>query len=187
LACLLVSPPWLLLLDEPFSNLDMIHKKILKSVVHDIGDKLQITCILVSHDPADTLSWADEILVMKQGQIIQQGAPGRIYNQPLNEYTAALFGKYNLINADTAKAFHELTGVMMNGKNLFIRPEHFKIGDEAGNTVKGTVQKVIFFGSYCEIKVLLAGNTVIIYSRNCHIKKGDKVDVSLSRADRWYL
>jgi len=64
LARLLVKPPRLLLLDEPFSNLDMIHKDILKSVIRDITQRLDITCLLVSHDPLDVLSWADEVLVV---------------------------------------------------------------------------------------------------------------------------
>src|SRR5690349_14976068 len=67
LAKLLIGAPRLLLLDEPFSNLDIIHKELLKSVIRDIGQKLGITCMLVSHDPMDTLSWAEEILVIKDG------------------------------------------------------------------------------------------------------------------------
>ena len=72
LARLLVGSPKLLLLDEPFSNLDLIHKNILKSVIEDIGERMKLTCMLTSHDPMDTLSWADEIIVRKDGQIIQQ-------------------------------------------------------------------------------------------------------------------
>ena len=53
--------------------------------------------MLTSHDPHDTLSWADEIIVMKEGKIIQQGTPEEIYNKPMNEYAAGLFGKYNLL------------------------------------------------------------------------------------------
>ena len=73
IARLLISKPKLLLLDEPYSNLDMMVKEILKSVINNIMKKLRITCILVSHDPVDSLSWADEILVMKDGKVIQQG------------------------------------------------------------------------------------------------------------------
>jgi iron(III) transport system ATP-binding protein len=64
LAKLLTTSPKLLLLDEPFSNLDAIHKNIIKSVLLDIGTQLNTSCILVSHDAADTLSWADRILVL---------------------------------------------------------------------------------------------------------------------------
>ncbi len=75
LCMLLVKHPKLLVLDEPFSNLDPIHKNTLKTVLEDITERLQITCLLTSHDPHDTLSWADEIIVMKEGKIIQQGKP----------------------------------------------------------------------------------------------------------------
>jgi len=97
LARLLVRPPRLLLLDEPFSNLDMIHKDTLKRVIRNIGEQLGITCILVSHDPLDLMAWADEVLVLRDGGVEQQGPPERIYRQPINEYVAGLFGKYNLI------------------------------------------------------------------------------------------
>jgi ABC-type sugar transport system ATPase subunit len=102
LARLLVGSPKLLLLDEPFSNLDPGHKRMLKSVLTDIGERLQITWILTSHDPMDTLSWADEILVMQNGQLIQTGSPLEIYHNPANEYIAGLLGSYNFFDAAEA-------------------------------------------------------------------------------------
>ena len=68
LARLLVAAPRLLLLDEPYSNLDAIHKNILKKVIADVCDSLNITCILISHDAQDIMSWADEIIVLKMKQ-----------------------------------------------------------------------------------------------------------------------
>jgi iron(III) transport system ATP-binding protein len=99
IARLLVGRPTLLLLDEPFTNLDMVMKSLLKKVIDDIGKKLRITCIMVSHDPEDSLAWADEIMVLKNGKVIQQGTPHSIYREPVNEYVAGLFGAYNLITA----------------------------------------------------------------------------------------
>jgi len=98
LARLLVHPPRLLLLDEPFSNLDMNHKRTLKTVIKNIAQKFDITAILVSHDPYDTLTWADRLIVLKDAQIIQQGPPREVYEQPLDEYTAGLLGDYTLHN-----------------------------------------------------------------------------------------
>ena len=100
LARLLVHPPRLLLLDEPFSNLDMIHKRLLKKVIRDVTGKYRITCILVSHDPFDTLSWADELLLLKEGRIHQQGPPREVYSAPLDEYAAGLLGEYALVNGE---------------------------------------------------------------------------------------
>lgn len=82
LARLVLSSPRLLLLDEPFSNLDVTHKNILKTVIQEVSALLGITCILISHDPLDTLPWADEIIIMQAGKIIQQGTPAHIYQQP---------------------------------------------------------------------------------------------------------
>ncbi|HXB96336.1 MAG TPA: ABC transporter ATP-binding protein [Puia sp.] len=100
LARLLVHPPRLLLLDEPFSNLDMIHKRILKKVIRESTHRYDITCILVSHDPYDTLSWADELLILREGRIHQQGPPGEVYSRPRDEYAAGLLGEYAIVNGE---------------------------------------------------------------------------------------
>ena len=100
LARLLVHPPRLLLLDEPFSNLDMIHKRLLKKVIRDVTAKYDITSILVSHDPYDTLSWADEILILREGRIHQQGSPREVYSRPIDEYAAGLLGEYSFVNGE---------------------------------------------------------------------------------------
>ena len=151
LCMLLVKHPKLLVLDEPFSNLDPIHKNTLKAVLEDITERLQITCLLTSHDPHDTLSWADEIIVMKEGKIIQQGKPETIYHQPVNEYVAGLFGKYNLLKPEQAALF----GIEANGKDVMIRPEEFVINENDG--VKGVIQKISFWGSFYEVEVIGGG------------------------------
>jgi len=137
LAKLLIASPRLILLDEPFSNLDMIHKEVLKSVIRDIGQRLDITCMLVSHDPLDTLSWADEILVLRDGLVVQQGPPMQVYQAPVDEYVAGLFGKYNLIDG------------------RIVRPEQIGIFFEGQpGAVKGRVETVSFWGSFFEATVL---------------------------------
>lgn len=100
LARILVHPPRLLLLDEPFSNLDMIHKRTLKKVIADIGLRFDITCILVSHDPRDILPWADELLVLRDGRLVRAGAPLDVYSRPENEYVAALLGDYTVVKGE---------------------------------------------------------------------------------------
>lgn len=192
MARLLITSPGLLLLDEPFSNLDLIHKNILKSVISDIGDRLKITCMLASHDPLDTLSWADEILVLKGGQILQKGSAEQVYKQPVNEYVAGLFGKYNLISPAGIKDFLGLPGIKLNGKSLLIRPENFKIITDdqpliENQPLKGQVNKVIFLGSSYEIEVLLPENIVTVKAGTCKFVKGDTVYISLSPDGVWYI
>jgi iron(III) transport system ATP-binding protein len=98
LARLLVHPPRLLLLDEPFSNLDMIHKRTLKEVIKNTAGRFDITLILVSHDPYDTLSWPDQLIVLRNGTLVQQGPPREVYDHPVDEYTAGHLGDYTIKN-----------------------------------------------------------------------------------------
>lgn len=173
LARLLTTSPKLLVLDEPFSNLDAVHKNIIKSVVEEIGTKLNITCIMVSHDALDILSWAKTILVMKEGQIIQQGTPEQIYNQPVNEYCAGLFGEYNLISKTNAAAFISKDETVPTKKKLLIRPEHFNIVSKSDTAIKGIVENILFFGSYYTIDVLVGKQLIRIKLTNNQFAKGD--------------
>ena len=180
LACLLVKAPKFLLLDEPYSNLDAIHKSILKSVIEAIGRQLHITCLLVSHDPLDTLCWADEIFILQAGQFIQNGRPEKIYKEPVNEYAAALFGKYSLMGFSLAKAFSTFTDLELNRINSFIRPEDFKIVPGENHGLKGKVKKLSFMGSYYEAEIMIGENKIVVNTDQKNLVKGDIVFVSLS-------
>lgn len=185
-ARLLLSSPELLLLDEPYSNLDPIHKQILKDVIFDISEKLKITCMLVSHDPLDILSWADEIIVLRKGKIIQQGSPREVYLHPADEYCASLFGRYILLDPPQAQLFFDLPPGE-NGSNLFIRPEHFKIVPHRDGAVAGIVNKVLFFGSFSEAEILLSSQIIIVKTAERNLIKGDAVYVALAPEKSWCL
>ncbi|MDF7812951.1 ABC transporter ATP-binding protein [Hymenobacter sp. YC55] len=188
LARLLLTSPKLLLLDEPFSNLDRVHKHILKSVIEDIGNQLGITCLLISHDPTDTLSWADTILVLKGGQLVQQGSPEQIYRQPVDEYTASLFGDYNLITGTSVTAFAKLANSKgkPKSKQLLVRPEAFQLNAATGGQT-GSVQAVRFYGSYSELDVDLLGTSVTIKTSETGFEPGNEVRVSLPTAGVWFV
>ena len=175
LCMLLIKSPKMLIMDEPFSNLDPIHTDILKAVLEDITERLHITCLLTSHDPNDTLSWADEIIVMKEGKIIQKGTPEEIYHKPVNEYVAGMFGRYNLITPKQAALF----GVEANSKNVIIRPEDFSINTTPENSVKGTVEKIRFWGSFYEAEVGIEEFTIIVRIVKIKWKVGDEVPINL--------
>jgi iron(III) transport system ATP-binding protein len=169
----LVTSPKLLLLDEPFSNLDAIHRSILKSVINDIDEQLNTTCILVSHDPADLLSWADEIIVLNRGKIIQRASPEEMYKHPVNEYTAALFGKYNSVSPELIHLFPALK----NDVRRFIRPGDFRISLD-DNGVESEVKASSFMGTYYEAEINVSGHSVIVVCDES-LKSGDTVYLSL--------
>lgn len=174
LARLLVAKPKLLLLDEPFSNLDPFHKNTLKTVLSEMSEALALSIILVSHDPMDTLSWADKIVVMKEGEAVQIDKPQAVYYNPVDEYTAALFGKYNVWTASLQKLFGDVDS---NHLRSFVRPEEIMIVDNGGIEVK--VSRVDFMGSYFEVAVKTAAGKVILYTSRSGIKAGDMITINL--------
>jgi ABC-type sugar transport system ATPase subunit len=194
LARLLSTMPRLLLLDEPFSNLDPPHRETLKSVIQDTGDLLGISCILVSHEPQDTLSWADRILVLREGQVVQAGPPQEIYRQPADPYVAGLFGRYNLIDIKTAAALGIAPLKDEKKKRLFVRPEQIQIHK---GTVKNTTsipdhlrvktESVTFVGSAYEVDVIYAGQRFSARSAEEGIAIGDVLDMSIPRPGNWFI
>ncbi len=145
---LLIGKPSLLLLDEPFSNLDIPLKNKLKHVFQSVLDKLKMTCVLVSHDPDDTLTWAEEIIVLKAGKMVQHSTPEKIYRLPNSAYVAGLFGKYIRLSDEQRKSLGEM-------KRKIVRPEDFKFVNSGRKTIKGIVKEIVFVGTGYEVKVLV--------------------------------
>ena len=180
IARLLIGSPELLILDEPYSNLDLIHKNILKNVIREIGESLNITCLMVSHDPTDILSWADEILLMKGGKIIQQGKPEDVYRYPANAYAAGLLGNYYILDAPLADAFRTIAGINKTGNEIFVRPEYFKIV-ASNEGIEAIVKEKYFMAGFYELELIIAGATITIRTMQKHPKKGDKIFIALEK------
>lgn len=181
IARLLISAPKLLLLDEPFSNLDMTQRNTLKTVLEDICKGLKITCILVSHDPQDVLTWADKILIMRNGKIVQKGSPENVYRMPVNTYTAGLFGKFSTVTVAETLMPIPLRSKLRQ-KELYLRPENLQLVSKKDKSVKGSVTKVIFTGNAYELELATATEELIVQTEKSKFKSGDTVYISLSPA-----
>ena len=178
LARLLITKPKLLLLDEPYTNLDMFHKNMISQVVHQISDELGTTCILASHDPVDVLSWADEVIIIKNGHIVQHGIPKTVYYSPINEYAAGIMGNYNLISEKHIDIIN--TWGLSNSKiPLFIRPEQLLLSDESQNTLEAVVKKSLFCGGYSIVHATVDGLGLTIQTQDQSIVKGDTIHIRL--------
>lgn len=93
----------LLLLDEPFSNLDTVTKSYLVSDIKRLIKAQKSTAIVVVHHPEDALEIADEILVLNKGDIAQHDTPHKVYEEPNSKTVASLFGLANFFTEDEAK------------------------------------------------------------------------------------
>ncbi len=179
LARLLLGNPDLLLLDEPFSNLDMVNKLIVREVLQEISTTLQLTCVMVSHHPEDVLPWAETVIIMQKGRIIQKDTPQMVYNQPVNSYTASLTGLNNpLLPGEEA-----LAQALRLDKSLpnWIRPENLKIIQKEDTGANGLIQSVTFCGHFWLNRVNMGYRDLIVISEQSDFQVGQEVSVLHSR------
>ena len=144
----LIREPDLLLMDEPFSNLDVSIKSKIQSEVYKILKSTDTTTILVTHDIKDTFDISDRILVFKAGIVQQYDKPEEMYCNPVNCYCAKILGDLNRIHID--------------GKELYIRPEKIKIVDKSKHKIK--VEKTSFIGKEYKIKGTLNKDEIYFYN-----------------------
>ena len=172
---LLISSPRLLLLDEPFAHLDIVHKETLQAVIQDIGERLGITVMLVSHDPTDILSWADKIVVIRDGVLVQKGKPAKLYNNPADEYVAGLFGRYSSLDPDTASCL----GLNTRKRRIIVRPEHFKVNRSGRKAQRAVITRKSFLGNYVLLEVTFHGSILIVKTEKAEHQVGDCVYLSI--------
>ena len=131
----LVREPDLLLLDEPFSNLDSNIKSTIQDEIQKIIKETKTTTILVTHDIKDTFNISDKILIFKAGILQQYDNPVNMYCNPVNCYCAKILGDLNQIS--------------VNGKTYFIRPEKIRVAKKS--SYLAVVQKTVFVGKEYKI------------------------------------
>ena len=143
----LIRNPDLLLMDEPFSNLDLYIKDKLKELVFELISELKTTTIIVNHDIQDSLEISDRILILIDGKINNYDVPHKIYSNPKCLESASLFGMLNRINT--------------NKDSFYCRPEDIKL------TSSGLTARVInssFMGPFYKITAHLNDEKIIFYS-----------------------
>lgn len=184
LAKAIADNPPLLLMDEPFSNLDLFLKdEIKRKVIQKIREEKN-SAIFVTHDLKDALSLADRIAVVKDGSIMQLDTPQIIYEKPANEYIAYLFGKVNILPAPTFATIFGLTGHKKFSGNTkgkaSIRPEHIQITKEDKSQARGIVQDVYYMGDSYELDVKLGKTEIRVSTRKKQLRKGDHIYLKVS-------
>ncbi len=103
----LAPEPDVLLLDEPFSGLDVTRRAQVREQTLELLREAGIATVIVSHDPEEAMFMSDRLLIMEDGAILQHGAPAEIYLNPLNVSVAELFGPLNRIEGVVADGHME--------------------------------------------------------------------------------
>ncbi|MFC5453041.1 sulfate/molybdate ABC transporter ATP-binding protein [Paenibacillus aestuarii] len=129
----LAPEPRLLLLDEPFAAIDAKIRKELRLWLRNLIDEFKVTTLFVTHDQDEAIEVADEIIIVQQGRIEQQGTPWEIYTKPATSFVASFIGESNTLpHFVPLHGFPYLEEVQQNGKwlpdvNVLIRPESIEV------------------------------------------------------------
>jgi iron(III) transport system ATP-binding protein len=188
LARALVYQPSVLLLDEPFSNLDAKLRERARSWVKELQHTLGLTTIFVTHDQDEALSMSDRIAVMDKGEVQQIGAPEDIYRDPSNRFVAEFVGRVNLIrgrvssvNGTSVLLDVDDAGLVLNAVahtppttatpvTIAVRPEAVEVTRPASEPTNGTnafharVHAVSFLGDHYEYELELGPLTLVAQS-----------------------
>jgi ABC-type Fe3+/spermidine/putrescine transport system ATPase subunit len=166
LAKVLALEPEILLLDEPFSQIDNFRKNSLRRKLFSYLKSKDITCLVATHDSSDSLSFADETIVLNAGEIVIKEKSDHLYKHPTNKYVAALFGDVNELKLS------ELVEIGDADETLLLFPHQLKIV-ESGN-LKVKIKHSYFKGSHFLIEAEANGNS-IFFEHDSELKINSEV------------
>jgi iron(III) transport system ATP-binding protein len=185
----LVYSPSVLLLDEPFSNLDAKLRERARSWVKDLQHRLGLTTIFVTHDQDEALSMSDRVLVMRDGHVLQIGAPEEVYRHPADRFVAEFVGRCNLVRGTVASANGASVVVALDGTDhrlavrwdspprvdspvtVAFRPEAVAVvapdatSPNGFNTWDASVETVEFLGDHYQYELIAGSIGVLVQSR----------------------
>ena len=187
LARALATSPEVVLLDEPLSALDAKLRQELRFELKEILSAVNATTIVVTHDQEEAMSLGDNVIVMSDGKIMQQGHPTEIYANPKTRFVAEFIGRSNWfsgrLGATTAASVQEFvtvegirilvphpdgSGTGDGGYEICIRPERIRINpagnapaDTPGNSLPGTILDVAHLGADIHLVIEIAGKRLV--------------------------
>lgn len=161
LARVLAKEPEVLLLDEPFSHIDNFRKNSLRRKLFHYLKKQGITTLIATHDTTDVLSYADSVLVMKDGNAIAQGTPKELYHTS-DLYVASLFEEVSILDRE--------------GQSYHVYPHQVQISSKG---IPAQVEQSYFKGSHYLLALRMG--TALVYGIHCEpIAEGSHVFVQIT-------
>ena len=165
----LAANPAAMLLDEPFSSLDVWTKFEVALEVISFLKKSNTPTLMVTHDPQEAMRLSDRILVMIEGKVIDEGTPNKLYSNPATPFSARISGPSTIIKSKSNKgvletAFGEINLSKAEENKLykiFIRPEafHFTYEKNKGTNIK--IKNLTNLGGYCLVNITIKNKKLI--------------------------
>lgn len=205
LARALVIKPKLLLLDEPFANLDRQLRECLRAELKHLQRQTEVTTILVTHDQEEALALADQVGLMLNGQFLQIDTPMNLYQHPVSPLVARFLGEANLFHVHTvnANSIHMHNGITLQwdrepvvapGNWLMVRPEKCVVGSgvrQCSNQWQGRVIDFTFLGTDRVLEVEIGAETTLRVrvrpDRLPQVQIGDVIPVGIPTQHLWII
>ena len=172
LARVLALEPEILLLDEPFSQIDSFRKNSLRRNLFNYFKKKQITCIIATHDSTEALSFSDETIVLQNGKLMAKGSSRDLYDNPPSLYVASLFGEVNELKQSHFSDSEEA------GQTLLLYPHQLKVVEEG--KMKAIVKQCYFKGSHYLVKAAFE-RRAIFFEHNSELEMNQEVSLDIAR------
>ncbi|MDN5578582.1 MAG: ABC transporter ATP-binding protein [Chryseobacterium sp.] len=151
--------PKLLLLDEPFSNLDFSRKIELREKLFNYAKEKNISMLISTHEIQEVMPWLDQIIVLQEGRLIQNDSPIETYKNPYNEYVAKLFGEVNVFSDEEKK--------LWNLAKTFWFPHEIKISvSENQQQLNAKVLESRFAGNHFWNKISWNDKKLVVYTNH---------------------
>ena len=170
LARVLALEPEILLLDEPFSQIDSFRKNALRRNLFNYFKKKQITCIIATHDSTEALSFSDETMVLQNGKLIAKGNSKELHDNPPNYYVASLFGEVNELKLSHFIDLEE------EDEMLLLYPYQLKVVEEG--KMKAVVKQSYFKGSHYLVKAAFE-RKAIFFEHDSELELNQEVILSV--------
>ena len=172
----LVLEPQVLLLDEPLSNLDERLRRRVRTDIRELQQRLGFTAVYVTHDQEEALAVSDKIIVMKEGDIAQQGAPESLYHSPNSVFIADFMGEANILPCEVEQvegndALVRLgnqryrvrgNGLPTGSAQLSVRPQFITLSRDGVGALQGEVTHSTWLGDHIEYEVATALGSLFI-------------------------
>ena len=187
----LAPRPRLILMDEPFSNLDYQLRQQLRRDIRELLKHEGVATVLVTHDQVEAITFSDRMLLMQKGKVVQEGTPAEIYQNPQTIWTSSFVGEANHLpvewqNDSLKTPLGELNVPFEIGRNariMMVRPEDFKLESVPADQANGIVKSVDFSGSVQNVGVLLKSGASVQVSGSPHLlwNQEDSVKITAER------
>ena len=195
--------PKAVLFDEPLSNLDTQLRADMRTEIRRLQQDIGMTALYVTHDQSEALAISDMIIIMRKGEVIEQGSPVEIYRRPKHIFTASFIGQSNLIPgkvisrderssiASVDTSLGVLRGIDPNqnltrGEEvmLCIRPEDLSLSGEperSANLISGTVIVSVFLGSVVEAHIMCGEHRIKCeFGRHADVARGRELTLAFA-------